>query len=878
MNQAVKKGETPQVPSTEAEALQDIISWSASRPLWQRDALRRLCQKGSLEETDYVELLEICKTNPATALPIASEHAPAPEAASSHIYLRRIHSVEHVNALAAQQTVQFEKGNGITVIYGDNGSGKSGYARILKSACRARLNEELKILPNIYASGAGTPKAKIDFAVNDQNRSADWTFKTACDPTLSAVSVFDSATANIHVDEENEVAYNPYPLEILKQLSDAAKEIQRRLNLEMETLENQTPQSLKAPKHHQDTQVYDVTSKLTAKTDIAKIQSLAILTEEETKAYETLKADLANDPEAAARKVRNTKAKIEQGALTVKSLGAAIDTVNLHQVQALCKDYVAKQTAAAAAAENLFRDEKLAQVGSESWRVLWEAARKYSEGAAYPDKNFPHTVDDAHCVLCHQELSEDAVKRLHNFEHFVQDETKQQEKIAKNALHIAIDALAKKSPALKLVEEIQEVLEELGKNSLAEDLRQVIIQGKWRLRAFLNNMDSVIDTLPPLINYPEERITAVVTELDNRITTLAAEKDSATRKQAEAKLVELEDRKWLAIVKDDVIAQVARIKSVDALRKLVNDNKTTAITAKSSDLAKYLVTDALRAQFSKEVAKLDLGKLAIELVHKVTRHGSPLFKVALERKPDAKVSAVLSEGEFRCIALAAFLAEQSTTASKSTVVFDDPVCSLDHMHREQVAKRLAEEAKSRQVVIFTHDLAFLFLLEEACGHKGASIAYRWVSRNDETTGFCENNAPPKAQKVLDVLTGLQKHFDNVKQFHANGKMQDWRNAVYYFQMELRPLWERAVEDAVAPVVRRFQNNVDTKGLSKLTVLTLEDCKVMREGYSRCSKLLHSESEQLNRPLPKPEAIQAEIDAMKKWIEEVKSRQGKVEEI
>lgn len=400
MTAAAKLNDTENTSiSTEAETLQDIITWSASRPLWQRDALRRLCQKGSLEESDYIELLEICKTDPAKALPITSEHAPAPEAASSHIYLRKIHSVEHVNALAVDQTVLFEKGNGITVIYGDNGSGKSGYARILKSACRARFNEELKILPNIYSTGSGTPKAKIDFAVNNQNRSADWAFKTACDPTLSAVSVFDSATANIHVGKENDVAYNPYPLELLKQLSDAVKEIQRRLNFEMQTLENQTPQSLKVPKHHQGTQAYEITSKLTAKTNIAKIEALAVLSDEEIKAYDTLKADFANDPEVVARKVLNTKVKLEQSAILVKSLCAAITAENLSQVQVLHQDYTAKQTAAVAAAESLFRDEKIAQVGSESWRVLWEAARKYSEGAAYPAKVFPHIADVPNCFI-----------------------------------------------------------------------------------------------------------------------------------------------------------------------------------------------------------------------------------------------------------------------------------------------------------------------------------------------------------------------------------------------------------------------------------------------------------------------------------------------
>ncbi len=37
----------------------------------------------------------------------------------------------------------------MTIIYGDNGMGKSGYARILKRACRARHPGEIE--PNIYA-------------------------------------------------------------------------------------------------------------------------------------------------------------------------------------------------------------------------------------------------------------------------------------------------------------------------------------------------------------------------------------------------------------------------------------------------------------------------------------------------------------------------------------------------------------------------------------------------------------------------------------------------------------------------------------------------------------------------------------------------------
>ena len=42
--------------------LEEILKWSADRPAWQRDALRRLLVDGGLTESDVSELVEICKS------------------------------------------------------------------------------------------------------------------------------------------------------------------------------------------------------------------------------------------------------------------------------------------------------------------------------------------------------------------------------------------------------------------------------------------------------------------------------------------------------------------------------------------------------------------------------------------------------------------------------------------------------------------------------------------------------------------------------------------------------------------------------------------------------------------------------------------------
>jgi len=95
------------------------------------------------------------------------------------------------------------------------------------------------------------------------------------------------------------------------------------------------------------------------------------------------------------------------------------------------------------------------------------------------------------------------------------------------------------------------------------------------------------------------------------------------------------------------------------------------------------------------------------------------------------------------------------------------------------------------------------------------------------------------------------------------------------QEQLRTAWERAVEEALAPVIRRLSNKVDTKGLSRITVIQLNDCKVMREAYGRCSEWLHSQPGILNPALPAPAEIEKEISALRAWIDDIRQRQNVV---
>lgn len=138
--------------------LKELLEWSQDRPAWQRDALRRLVLRGELSDSDIRELTDICKSahglaEPQDMAPLSKEHVPNTPASGAPVSLVSIFHHRGVNALAEDQTLRFTPS--LTVVYGDNAAGKTGYIRILKSACRAR--GQTQILGNVV-SGA-TPRS-----------------------------------------------------------------------------------------------------------------------------------------------------------------------------------------------------------------------------------------------------------------------------------------------------------------------------------------------------------------------------------------------------------------------------------------------------------------------------------------------------------------------------------------------------------------------------------------------------------------------------------------------------------------------------------------------------------------------------------------------
>jgi len=862
-------------------ALNDIVTWSLDAPTWQRDALRRLYAQQNLTASDMDELYVLCRQvhdlleegeAPLTAQPLDAGHVPANWNTGGVVALKSIGHAKNVNALADDQTLNFAE-VGLTVVYGDNGAGKSGYGRVLKRACRARDQED--ILTNAYATPSGKPSARIKHSVAGVVQpEVAWQDGVAANPALSNISVFDSKCASVHVGGPNELAYTPIPLRLLQVLADLVRDFAGKLKTKKIVLDGQVPSFRKKPLSRDGTAVHQFIIGLSATTQAAAIASLVQMSDHETQRLEHLKRDLASDPAKEIRKLKALKQRVEE---LVKAVTASESVLlpakadELRQLLVAAKD---KSMAAQLAATEAFNKEPLPQAGSEVWKTLWEAARAFSTQEAYPDHLFPRTSDDSVCVLCQQPLSTEAATRLTAFEKFVQQMVQQVVEEARRAVQNWKDTIKRSCVTDEaLAEAVRMLRDELDQPAVCGKVARTLTKARVRVRKFIAATNPALVGTPQPVASLAAQLAEITGSLDERISEFEKSSDPVQRKLQEKELRGLEDRVWLAGIQPDVEAEIARLKKIVTYATAMEDADTNRITRKTTELSKTLVTNTIRDAFAAETTALSISDRRLELTQEASGYGATKFKVSLVRNPKAKVANVLSEGEHRCVALAAFLAELSTAHNRSGVIFDDPISSLDHNYREIVAARLVKEAASgRQVIVFTHDIPFLMLLDDECRNQDQTPYYQSVNRAEELAGICIPGAPYKTKSVPDMVKKLDDRMATTSVLHTNGRHDEWAEQVKAMAGILRDGWERAAETYVAPVVKRFNNKVHPGGLRMLTILTDNDFTDLNAGYGFACTYCHTDSIALNRPTPIPAKMMQEIDRLRNWFVSVHTRQ------
>lgn len=843
----------------------ELLKWISEQHQWIRVAAARLLRNGELTETDISDLVEVIKNPmPARIDDHAIEVAGPAVLNIADLRLLSLGPVEGIDALNPRSPLSFGNGN-LCVVYGNNGTGKSGYTRIISKACGKPHAVELK--GNIFGAAGKRQTCKIKYSVGSVETEVDWTPPDLVDD-LALIDIFDTNCGRIYLESETEATFLPPEMALLADLVNACGRVEAVLTGEERLLVNRLPAI--NPSHAGTSSAVEYAA-IQHDFTAAQIASLVEWNELMSKELAELEATLAvGDPVAAAEKRLSVKQQRESLANSLEAAVSQITKEGFESTQSLFDAANDKRRIAREAAEVLSGVSVIDGVGSDTWRVMWTAARAYSTIDAYPGFPFPYVDAGAHCVFCQQVLDEGSRNRLSAFEAHISGQIESEAISTERELRDHLKGIvARPTP---------ESLETAAQAAELDQANSKILGDVWdELEAVLRPLRE--GTCPEFATIPSEKVNnfikelrGLVTEAEKQAVAITVAADPEATRVAQARKNELLAKKWVSEQSAAIVGEVERLKQVHAYQQWKRQTVTTGLSRKANELSQTLVTEAYVERFSSELRQLGATGISVELVKTGAergrvKHSLRLRDAVVER---SRVSEILSEGERRIISLAAFLADVTSKPTSSPFIFDDPISSLDQSWEEKTIDRLISLSNDRQVIVFTHRLSLLGIISDKVGDGLTAVHVR---REPWGTGQ-PGDVPIFGKRPDKALTSLK----NERLVKARKALIDGGSDAYYplakaICSDFRILLERIVEVVfLGDVVQRHRRAVHTQGkIHQLAKITKEDCDMVDELMTKYSCYEHSQSDEAQVELPDPDVIEKDIDRIIAWHSEFSKR-------
>ena len=862
--------------------LNKIVKWAKNElPLWQSDAVRRILTQDELDENDIAELTLMLKERHNLVDSKITVPKPQPllldhiHDASQDRKVMRLKSMTvgcDVNAIPDGSVLPFAH-EGITVVYGENGSGKSGYARVLKKACYARDTKD-SILPNAFMpTCSGKASAEFKVSINDgEDKTIDWIDGQQEPSVMSNICFFDSKCARVIVDENNQVTYLPYGAIVFENLASVLATIKSKIEIEIPYPKNSILDSLS-----KTTEAFMFVSKLNNNTKVKEIDEFCKWEKKDEDRLRTINKKIsdaeASDVANQIKRLRNLKNRI---IYLIDSILIAEKLISKEKCDSLNKKIselnTAKKVHEVVAQEKL-SDEPLPGAGEDVWQKLYLAAKQYSIERAYPNKDFPLVTNSSLCVFCMQPLTDSAKKRMNRFKKFMEDTSqkafeKAQSDVEKAKIYLESFKIA--DP-----EEFQDAIDEIENRSVLNsiDIKKFLDNTKLEVKGMLNAIiGNKIVKFNPFEEVYIDCASEIAEGLEAEAKYLENTNDPKILLGLKKEKNELTDKKQIHNKIEDIKKYILERKKQKKYEKCLLETKTVKIINKGKKIIKEALTPELIESLKKELDYFGISHFSINLIP-MGKSGETLHKMALsECQPffKAKLSEVLSEGEQHVLAMSGFLAELKLTNNISPIVFDDPVCSLDHLFRAKIAHRLAHEATNRQVIVFTHDISFLLDLNTACNEIVNSTFYSsTLCRIGKMPGVCTSGLPWHAMHIKERIKFLNRKIDELFALSKdNGSDYDEKAGIVYGF--LREAWEASIEDVIFyGTIKRHDSTIQTKRLNYVAVSD-EDCRTIDTEMSKCSKWMigHDKSAAIDCKRPSPDIIREDIKILSEFVKAI----------
>lgn len=836
----------------------EIFAWVQGLDLWKQELFKRASASPTLPAADTQEVIAmLLGGSDGNSFPreVTRGDLPGAEGGDEPMLVKSLSDLRAVNKIQDGQKIGFEEG--LKVVYGGNGAGKTGYSRVLKHAGRTLRPES--VLANVASPSSEAPSATVNIVVGGKLQAVQLDLEQPGPAMLGRICIADADADDRYLTSETEIDYVPASLASVSRLADGLKAIDTELK---EMLADAEPPELDLRPYTEGTGVFHLLNGLEAKTPDDLIVALSTLNEAERKQREQLRKQRAAMEASEAPKLRATAQREADSAEALKAdladVAGQLNQLSIEELQAR-RTGVHELTETAELAAKEFASEPLGGVGTEPWRILWQTAVDF---AAHLEQSLPPDREPGQCPLCMQDLEPDARERLQRFDRFVRNDLNSKLRRAEDELAQGLDALPEIETKFA---RHQEAIDRLGSEpGETGALVRAWLASAEKLVAGLRNADR---NVAAGIDPPSEKIDEWIAARHKEVGEYAALEDADEAKRVRSELAELDDRRLLGERREEILDRLAAVRRVEKLEAARKKLDKAGASRKVTELSRELIQANLQGALNRQLEALGFKGLEIEAKSK-SPGGTPKISLRFKTVDDVPLKSVLSKGEQRRLALAMFLAEMEVISDPSPVIFDDPVSSIDQEGRRHIARTLLRLAEQRQVIVFTHELSFVYELDRLAP-VGREAHVQQLRREGQTVGHVHPDLPWQGLSAKQRPKALYEMLAGATELDAAGNETEYEVAAAEFCRHLREAFERTVEECVLNdvVTRRH----DTIRISRLRTIAWSEeiCDLVDRGTDESSPWMHDRPRADGSEPPTPTELREGLEIFEALLKAIK---------
>ncbi len=835
--------------------------WLGEQPYWLQDATYRIYHGLEVDDAQISIYADMCISqakNEKTEYKHLKPNESKSHSSSSCMAVLKLSNIVGVNALAPDASLEFSR-EGVTVVYGLNGAGKSGFMRIFKQLSGSPFEEPIQ--PNVFSKD-DSARPSCTFLISEDGLEREITCDLSSSKKgspLTSCDVFDTKISNDYITKTNNVSYQPFAFTALSELASIAGRISKHIDRRIEAI---PAEAISLPEDFSERDEINWLRHLSAESTFPAEYST--WSEDLQKIFEDTLKKL--DVEKVTSNLRLCEAHLGSIMPILDDLVAAENLINSEELAVAYKNLVDSKrrldTAQLVFAETADDYDRIS-VSIADWKDLWKIAQRYYESTVCIDGKGHFGEEGTICPLCHQVITGEAATRFKSVNAYVNGTCSEDFNTAVNATKKLLKAIVSRaysqntcnSQLANIIDEsdlsaITAVYELLERTAALDD-----IEVKYANITSLNSSEAIV-----LLSKKKKKLETQIGSLKHAL------KDEG-RLALQEELAALSCHKWIYDNRELIKRVIFNLKEKRVLSNTKPFLTTNRITIESNRLASALITDAYINRFTSELQKL-APRIKVKLDKAPSQKGSTPYKVTIDTDSGIKCKPedILSEGEQRIVALAAFFADATGRESKTPLIIDDPISSLDLLYEEKATDEIVRLASERQIIVFTHRISLLVGMREACKRAGIPFSNHHIRSTRKGNGLpdFEDEYTGDLKAQLNGLIGVVSKIEK-----EDPDSRGYNDALWRVCQTFRKCVERSVEEILLlKMVQRFDRRIMTNGkVLKLTLISSEDVKTIDDMMTKYSFTEHSQ------PIDSPpiqidtSVLKSDIQKMLNWIKD-----------